>query len=263
MNTGIIKKGFSTFDLKILGIILMVIDHVHQMFVPFGAPDWLDWFGRPVATLFFFVSVVGFSHTHNKKSYMLRLYISMVLMALFTYSLEQLVGYDQVVLMNNIFRDLFVGTLMMYAIDLFIEGKKNTNWLKMIASILLFLLPILLSLLLPVLLSSPDLMQHRFSFLIIASLLPALLLAENNIMVLLIPLLYISRNNRKIQCLLIAITAAIYFFLGTTQWIMVFAIIPISLYNGQKGKGMKYFFYIFYPAHIAILYLLSAFLFNR
>lgn len=103
MNTGIIKKGFSTFDLKILGIILMVIDHVHQMFVPFGAPDWLDWFGRPVATLFFFVSVVGFSHTHNKKSYMLRLYISMVLMALFTYSLEQLVGYDQVVLMNNIF----------------------------------------------------------------------------------------------------------------------------------------------------------------
>lgn len=61
------KKGFSTFDLKILGIILMFIDHVHQMFVPLGAPNWLDWFGRPVATLFFFVNVVGFTHTHNKK----------------------------------------------------------------------------------------------------------------------------------------------------------------------------------------------------
>lgn len=61
-------RGFSTFDLKILGIILMFIDHIHQMFVPMGAPNWLDWFGRPVATLFFFVSVVGFSHTRSKEN---------------------------------------------------------------------------------------------------------------------------------------------------------------------------------------------------
>ena len=43
----------TTFDLKIIGIVLMVIDHFHQTFVPFGAPTWLDWFGRPVATIFF------------------------------------------------------------------------------------------------------------------------------------------------------------------------------------------------------------------
>ena len=34
----------TTFDLKIIGIVLMVIDHFHQTFVPFGAPTWLDWF---------------------------------------------------------------------------------------------------------------------------------------------------------------------------------------------------------------------------
>lgn len=54
----------------------------------------------------------------------------MALMSLFTYALGQIVGYDQVVLMNNIFRDLFVGTLMMYAIDLFVAGKNAKNWKK-------------------------------------------------------------------------------------------------------------------------------------
>ncbi|MFB8537342.1 MULTISPECIES: TraX family protein [Enterococcus] len=244
-----------------LGIVLMFIDHIHQMFVPFGAPNWLDWFGRPVATIFFFVSVIGFSHTHNKKKYMSRLYLSMVLMTLFTFALEKLVGYDQVVLMNNIFRDLFIGTLMMFAIDLFVEGKHATNLKKMLGGTVLFILPILLSFLLPLLMESPMIIQNQFVFLTITATLPALLLAENNVMVLLIPLLYLARNNRQIQCLMIVVVATIYFFLGSTQWMMIFAIVPILLYNGQKGKGMKYFFYIFYPAHIAILYLLSAFLY--
>ncbi|WP_459904400.1 TraX family protein [Enterococcus thailandicus] len=244
-----------------LGIVLMFIDHIHQMFVPFGAPNWLDWFGRPVATIFFFVSVIGFSHTHNKKKYMSRLYLSMVLMTLFTFALEKLVGYYQVVLMNNIFRDLFIGTLMMFAIDLFVEGKHATNLKKMLGGTVLFILPILLSFLLPLLMESPMIIQNQFVFLTITATLPALLLAENNVMVLLIPLLYLARNNRQIQCLMIVVVATIYFFLGSTQWMMIFAIVPILLYNGQKGKGMKYFFYIFYPAHIAILYLLSAFLY--
>ncbi len=241
----------------------MFIDHIHQMFVPFGAPNWLDWFGRPVATLFFFVSVIGFSHTHNKKNYMLRLYLSMVLMSLFTYLLGNVVHYDQVVLVNNIFRDLFIGTILMYAIDQLVDGKKQKNWKKIGLSILLFLLPLISSFVTLMILANPVMMQNRWVLMLLTTFLPDFNLAENGLMVLLIPLLYIARNKRVIQCLLIVFVAAIYFFLGTTQWLMVFAILPISLYNGQKGRGMKYFFYLFYPAHIAILYLLSAFLYKH
>ncbi|WP_336624278.1 TraX family protein [Clostridium boliviensis] len=38
---------------------------------------------------------------------------------------------------------------------------------------------------------------------------------------------------------------------------MIGALPFISLYNGGKGKSMKYFFYIFYPAHILIFFILS------
>ena len=31
------------------------------------------------------------------------------------------------------------------------------------------------------------------------------------------------------------------------------AILPILLYNGKQGPKTKYFLYIFYPAHLAIL----------
>lgn len=35
-----------------------------------------------------------------------------------------------------------------------------------------------------------------------------------------------------------------------------FAALPMLLYNGRKGPSLKYFFYIFYPAHLLILYLI-------
>lgn len=35
----------------------------------------------------------------------------------------------------------------------------------------------------------------------------------------------------------------------------LFAIIPISLYNGKKGSSLKYSFYVFYPLHLFLLYL--------
>lgn len=252
-------KGFSTFDLKIMGIILMVVDHVHQMFQPMGAPNWLDWFGRPVATIFFFTSVIGFSYTHDKKKYMTRLYIFMILMSVMTSFLEKTIVFDKVVLINNIFRDLFIGTMFMAGVDQFQAARHGDKAKHIWLGILWFALPFIFTVIATVIVGNHSIPLVVMQ--IVVGVFPAIILAENNFMVLLIPLLYLFRNNRKIQCLLIALTALIYGIFGASQWIMIFAIIPIWFYNGQKGPGMKYFFYIFYPAHIAILYVLAAILY--
>ena len=41
------------------------------------------------------------------------------------------------------------------------------------------------------------------------------------------------------------------------EWFSVFAVLPMALYNGQRGSGHKLLFYWFYPAHIYLLYAAS------
>lgn len=41
------------------------------------------------------------------------------------------------------------------------------------------------------------------------------------------------------------------------EWFGVFAVVPMMLYNGRRGRGLKRLFYVFYPAHIYLLYALS------
>ena len=41
------------------------------------------------------------------------------------------------------------------------------------------------------------------------------------------------------------------------EWFGVLSVIPMLLYNGTRGRGMKTLFYVFYPAHVYALYALS------
>ncbi|MDR3052050.1 MAG: conjugal transfer protein TraX [Oscillospiraceae bacterium] len=78
-------------------------------------------------------------------------------------------------------------------------------------------------------------------------------------------LFYVFREKRRLHILLLAAYAAWTFFAGDPmQWIMVFAAIPPMLfYNGKRGGGNKYFFYIFYPAHMYIIYTVAWFMRDR
>ena len=68
---------------------------------------------------------------------------------------------------------------------------------------------------------------------------------------------YICRNHRIYQVLLFLLA-----YMGTTgnqpPLCTLLACLLILLYNGKRGKlKLKYFFYVFYPAHILVLYLIQ------
>ena len=44
------------------------------------------------------------------------------------------------------------------------------------------------------------------------------------------------------------------------QWMMIFALPLVLLYNGKKGKGFKNFFYVYYPLQIHLLCIVSSIL---
>ena len=43
-------------------------------------------------------------------------------------------------------------------------------------------------------------------------------------------------------------------------WFGLLGFIPLFLYNGKRGKGMKWLFYTFYPGHLLLIFLIRRFI---
>ena len=253
-------------QLKLIAAGLMLLDHIHQMFVSAGAPDWLSMLGRPVFPLFLFAAAESFHYTHSKKKYLERLLIANAGMVLFTTILQTVLPNDSIVLMNNAFSTFVVAGIYMLAWDHLMDGMQNRKKGKIGKAVLLCLLPIIGAI--PILFAGSlsadaDLSAGlRKGLITIALMIPNLLTCEGGAAMAALGIaFYIFREHRSVQILLLVLlSAAVYFLNSGWQWMMVFAAIPMAMYNGRRGKGMKNFFYIFYPTHIGILYILATLL---
>lgn len=257
-------KFLSATAIKLIAVVFMFMDHIHQMFVTAGAPIWLTIVGRLAFPMFLFAAAESFYYTHNKTKYLQRLLFASWGMTVFTLFLGQIIPNENVVLMNNAFSTFFVAGLYMLFWDWFVEGIKARNAAQIVKSILCCFIPILCAfpMLLIGMLSAnenvPAFVIRVFAAVLL--LIPNILTVEGGFsLVLLGVLFYIFRKNRIMQIVVLLILSALVYITGDKiQCIMGLAAIPIFMYNGNRGYGIKNFFYIFYPAHIGILYIISA-----
>ncbi|MDR0400704.1 MAG: conjugal transfer protein TraX [Treponema sp.] len=250
--------------IKTAGVVLMAADHVRQMFIDRGPPDWLGWMGRPVAAMFLFLCAEGFFYTRSKKRYMLRFLGISLFMSAMNRVLSAAMPMEHIALINNIFGTLFLSSYYMWIIDLIRGGIKERSPAKVLPALLGFILPFVLSFVMILAMQNGSRNAVLALFFI-----PNPLSVEGGLVLTFMgTAFYLLRKRRLAQTALVLIIGALTWYAsrgaaGDVQWLMVFAVVPLLLYNGKRGGGGtagKYFFYVFYPAHIYLLYCAAWFL---
>lgn len=212
--------GLSTFQLKWIAIITMLIDHIGAVLFPYELGYRI--IGRIAFPIFCFLIVEGFSHTRDVRRYMVRLGI----FALISELPYDLAFHGEMVYAEgqNVFFTLLLGVLMMYMMSLC-----SAVPLKAMAAV---------------------------SIAVLAEVLNTDYSARG---ILLILIYYIFREKRVISLPAGALWNFSYGW-GMVQCCGVLATPFLAFYNGKRGPKIKYFFYVFYPAHLLVLYFLKTYL---
>jgi len=74
--------------------------------------------------------------------------------------------------------------------------------------------------------------------------------------ILTIAIMYIYRSHKVTAMSMGCLTLTAMNFMEISAFFMI---IPISKYNGTRGMRLKYFFYLFYPVHLLLLYLVCVY----
>lgn len=231
------EKKLNSNHLKIIAIIAMTIDHVTDLIYPsFPAqslPIALHIIGRLTAPIMWFFIAEGYHYTRNIKKYIFRLGIFAIISHFaycFAFGLNFIPFNTGVFNQTSVMYPLFVSVLVLWLQDL--ELKKIN---KVIKNVLIFVL-----------------------------IWSAFFADWSCIAVLAIISIYRNRGNLKKQTfsmmMWVLLYAVVSFFFvskiyGIIQLFVVLVYPLMKRYNGQRGKAawLKWFFYIYYPAHLIII----------
>lgn len=273
LNSNMFGRRFTGFDLKLIALITMLIDHIGAIFVwrllvaanaanralgagidlgPFAELLlWVEanevviftiyqimrYIGRMAFPIYCFLLVEGFLHTRNVGKYALRLGVFALISEVpFDLALRGTVWAPTY---NNVFFTLVIGLLLIWGVSYvekfheFWQEKQYDGFIGTVAALAI-----------------------GGTMTAVAVVLVEKVLSTDYGMggVLAILVLYLFRKN-----VYIAYTLAILILVvlsGKTEILALLMLYPISHYDGSRGKNMKYIFYAFYPVHLLLLALL-------
>lgn len=273
-----LSKGLSISYIKWIALIAMTIDHLaaYGFDIPvFGAHfNTLRLIGRIAAPLFFFALTESIKHTRSRKKLLRRLYLGAIGTGLFV-AITNLLFHDSIgrFIQSNILYDYLYTALYIILIEKIIAGFKEKQWMQSLlafAGIIATCIPHFISGLVYEFPYgkygiAPETVWTIRDF--AGSFVVSPLGAEYTILFIIMGILmYFAGNKYSKAAVLVLFSCLCYFgynieflrdsfgaVLGYPQYYMIFAVLFILLYNGEKGRGNKYFFYVYYPVHRYII----------
>ena len=222
----------NSLHLKLLAMVTMLIDHMGFTLFPYAL--WMRCVGRLAFPIFCFLVAEGCAHTHDKKRYAARLLVFAVLSEP---AFDLMHGVWFTMDYQNVLWTLLLGALVCWAMD----------WAK----------------------TKPEMWQRLPADAAIAA---GFILGQwgntdyGGWGVLLVLLFYLTREVRGKWA--IQLVGMFLFCWFCTPWrtelLAMPALLPIFLYNGERGlsnRAVQYGFYAFYPVHILILSVLAQYVF--
>lgn len=219
------------FQLKSLAILAMVLDHVGAVFFP--AQILFRAAGRIAAPIMAFFIAEGYTKTRHVRRYMLRLLIFALISMLpyrgvfggspFSILFDLLLGLWVIDTTQWLQKD-YQKWLVVFLAAGVAYGLKTDGYLGISTLVYLF---------------------YRYG-------------KNKRKMVLAMSLLY--GGGLAFKMLESLVQGQAIDLANPLLWLRLLSLLALLLifrYNGERGKGLKYFFYIFYPAHLILLYFLK------
>lgn len=234
------KSGLSQEGLKLIACISMLIDHFGVSIVrQLNTPWMIDLYyvcriiGRFAFPIYCFLLVEGMRHTRNPGKYILRLAIGILLAELpFDLLFEGGFTWDY----QSVMVTLTLGAMMLLCMQ-----KTDKKWLKILLAVPFAILARL---------AKCDYGSGGIVMIAVFALFDRLAIQT-------VALWLVNRE------LLPTAAVRIFGLVIRIQLLALLAQIPIGLYNGRKrshSKALQWGFYLFYPLHLLILWMIVMFI---